>query len=937
MAAYTASVTGDWDNSATWGGGGVPGDGDTCVINNGITVTVTSNVTVGATTGTLNSVVIGQAGATAANYAKLVVDDGVTLTLKGVSTTYFAMKILQWGQLVPSPGARIEVDCDTDGDTGILVQGIIDAQGTANDYITFSVPAANVHWDTTQTSITQPQYSAYFVWDTTRNIACVDLRRSHGNSRISNAAGTGIGTMSPYDTSVSISSQSPADIIETGTAARRKNSIDEISQAGDFYIDHATAFIYFYYDYPTSGATALPSFSVTYTYLDPAQWRGWCMDISQSGSNQSGCEGKFDYCIFEYMGKMAVSGRLPALRAGYRGAGLGSDREFYVTNSIFRWCSAAIWTCGTPSPNGGNKGTTENPILIDGNTFYGVDSAFYDTGGHCITFNNNVANTNEYITVSNNNFNCRVPIDGAGGVAGVGEGYTKYLKIQNNTFTNAVDCIRTFHPPGDIYSSSEISGNTLQGVGYAANPCRGLLDLQGDATGDIVITGNTIRNFRYGCSVNRYGTIEKNIFYQCYMLGVNFGSGFHGYAPNVTIQNNLFCGEGKARTSAPSYKSYDNYGHIAIFIPNVGNHVWLHNLLISNNTCANQTYQSIALGNTLGGMIDSVFLTRARITNNLLYEGACGVERKADTASYDTVRGALALFDYNLLYGQDNYYLPAGGSSGGIYRQATFVRNSTEYNLDATRNLTGVELWNPSYSSAQSSGRTLALTVTDFDTDLELTWDSGGSGVAQQLRWQNGTLGDGTGETYAMTEGFGGAFGYVTLTDSSQSWSTDRTNADCPIGRICKVMRGATPYWYFIRKCTSTTLELISHNEEIPTDGDSYYIYNSLVTLSDGVSDTVEAGIDYRYLPTSTNSDTGITIALNAVEGSDPTMVSPTGATATNYQIQTGSPAIGAGTATGAPTDDYWGTSRQTPGQDIGFHEYFVGVADNLRMNYRVL
>lgn len=44
-AAYTASVTGNWNNAATWGGAGIPVSGDSASINNGITVTVPSGYT----------------------------------------------------------------------------------------------------------------------------------------------------------------------------------------------------------------------------------------------------------------------------------------------------------------------------------------------------------------------------------------------------------------------------------------------------------------------------------------------------------------------------------------------------------------------------------------------------------------------------------------------------------------------------------------------------------------------------------------------------------------------------------------------------------------------------------------------------------------------------------------------------------------------------
>lgn len=66
-AAYIASVTGNWSASATWGGAGVPGTGDTATINNGVTVTQDGNVTVSAT------VVEG----------RLTQASGVTLTVEG--------------------------------------------------------------------------------------------------------------------------------------------------------------------------------------------------------------------------------------------------------------------------------------------------------------------------------------------------------------------------------------------------------------------------------------------------------------------------------------------------------------------------------------------------------------------------------------------------------------------------------------------------------------------------------------------------------------------------------------------------------------------------------------------------------------------------------------------------------------------------------------
>lgn len=66
-AAYVGSVSGNWSNSATWGGAGVPGTGDTATINSGVTVTQDGDVTVGAT-------VVG---------GRLTQASNVTLTIEG--------------------------------------------------------------------------------------------------------------------------------------------------------------------------------------------------------------------------------------------------------------------------------------------------------------------------------------------------------------------------------------------------------------------------------------------------------------------------------------------------------------------------------------------------------------------------------------------------------------------------------------------------------------------------------------------------------------------------------------------------------------------------------------------------------------------------------------------------------------------------------------
>ncbi len=76
MTAYTSTQAGNWSDTATWGGGGTPGDGDTASI--GHAVTVDANTTVGTSPNdTTTYVVVTTSGGV------ITIPDGVTLTVEG--------------------------------------------------------------------------------------------------------------------------------------------------------------------------------------------------------------------------------------------------------------------------------------------------------------------------------------------------------------------------------------------------------------------------------------------------------------------------------------------------------------------------------------------------------------------------------------------------------------------------------------------------------------------------------------------------------------------------------------------------------------------------------------------------------------------------------------------------------------------------------------
>ena len=75
--SFTAKVSGNWNNAATWGGASIPGNGDTVFIKDGVTVTVTDLRIVGA------SGVNGTIAVNCNNSGALIIASGGTLQLRG--------------------------------------------------------------------------------------------------------------------------------------------------------------------------------------------------------------------------------------------------------------------------------------------------------------------------------------------------------------------------------------------------------------------------------------------------------------------------------------------------------------------------------------------------------------------------------------------------------------------------------------------------------------------------------------------------------------------------------------------------------------------------------------------------------------------------------------------------------------------------------------
>ncbi len=665
---------GNWSSTGTWSGGVVPGDGDTAEIVAGDTVTVDSNTTVGATTGTQHGVTI--KGTSSSVYGQLNVNASVTLTLKGVSTTYHAMYIERYGLFQPSAGATIHVDNASDYVTGIKAKGIVNAIGTSGSRIAFAVPSGNVNWGA---SVTGESVSGTGYHDPILKVQALAL----ANPWISNAAGTGLGSYG--DTSVSISNPSPAGLCTTEVANKA-----DVNASGEYWVDYDMGVIYFY-----NSAYSSASFDADYEYLSTASWKGWYIDATD---NQTYNEAKFEYCDFSYMGGSGAYNE-PVLDIRYKqSAAVASNRLFKLDNCSMQYNYNGIYLRDC-------TGTAGDPVLITNNAFntHKGNDAYKSYYIYCYT------STSTYIKVDSNTLNCVGQFISATAPYGSVQTMTGWT-ISNNTgrvggwfIEIATNC------PNTVWPSTTISGNTLTGCGDAVADPEMLGQVTGTAANPATITGNTFDKARIVGNIGSHTRWTKNCIRHFNHNGI-IARGY-GKLEDVEIVNNLFVGFG---SGIPGVCLGHNF------------YTWVDDIQVVNNTFWYSGAAALALGDPQVGIVS--LITRAVFANNIIQDWNYGIGYEPETASRRTAAGLIEN-DYNLTYSLDT---AIGDNVNGF---ATFMMGGSKYNTHGTRNIDGVSLWDPSYATPPAA-KNLVLTVTAAGSNETIAW---GGGTAQQLVMDTGT------------------------------------------------------------------------------------------------------------------------------------------------------------------------------------------------------
>ena len=724
----------------------------------------------------------------------------------------------------------------------------------------------------------------YLVFDPNASIAWTQL----SNTWIGNnpTAATGLGVAGVTTGGVSFSNQSPAGILATEVT-----SLAAVNGTGKYFVNYDTGIVYWY-----SALTGTNSFKATYEYLSATSWKGWGINANQSSGSLT-----TQYCTFQYLGDSTGAAAGYSVICPGSKTGTGST-ILSITNCTFSNCYQLLCLVGC-------IGTAGNPIQINNNVFgharpgYNTFTVlgFYQPASTYFQLNNNTFNQGSGCVVTCNTYGVLVAFTNMAINNNTGTCYGLFSSQYAHEFTWANSTIQ-----GNVLSSTPLAGNFIQ------NP-------EGTSGNPFVISGNFIGHT--GLSIlaaSSYCTIDSNIFHHFYTGGMFVGTRGSKYN-NVVVTNNLFYGGFGSLTS--------NLYSTGTPTVNIGQNfnAWLDVFQVINNTF---------LDNPQGVAVNGLFdpgscypITKCEFANNIILNdnavvGGVGFKRYANSSTNFSPITCLDL-DYNLLYNDGTNYSGFLGTTAN----GTFMISGNKYNY-ASNNVTGVSLSQPTYGTAQGTGRSLVFTFTSA-TSQTLAW---GGGTAVQIVFDSGTV---TGAS--SNDSTNGLYGenYGVLNDTSKSWSTTLANANCPAGTWLKMTSGTySGNVYMVVSNTATSLYVAPAFAQTagggPTTGDTFTLYNAEVTLYDsGATYSVNAGIDPRGpLPTSTKTDSGITITMNDVT-SNPSLVnancdaSTASATAHNATFGASSPAVNAGTSTDAPSHDYFGTSRPAgTAFCIGFFEY---------------
>lgn len=655
----------------------------------------------------------------------------------------------------------------------------------------------------------------------------------------SNAAGTGPGR--PGDTSFSPSTLTVTSLFNDGyycgSIYYRRARFQDVQQCSEYYLDENSG------QFVVWGGSAL-SINVTGTaYVSVPNAGRNVIFRTPSGGPTAGNELLIENTNIQYLNGNTI----PIFAA--------SNYSSAVNGAHFRFEGNTVKNAGGLIQTSNLAGTASSPIPITNNAFYNSANAgtyFVGaaTGSSYVDISNNYWDVNNY-PITTLNANVGSPQD------------NPHWSVTNNTGNVEVLISSTTSGLGVINTFSDLlfQRNRLM---FAGVPYQGAY--AGTWQGPGGLAGHPAHfewNYMYGmerCAfLDQYTVTDHNLcawaVHHGYVLNTGSGGGAGHYFPGLDFEYNLNVEKQVTGGSGSFFDMGYNTGY------------WLDSPIIRNNTSTGNSEGGISLGDLYDtGVVGLV--TNATILDNLLVgdtdnQGATGFGfAKRQALSQNLTQSGIAHAGNNILAGPGPAYLSAvsGGSPNMTnlsFNRFTKVTHNggTLYNTDPQRNVTGIVIQNPTYTSVASGALSLSY---NSSSDIAVAWNDGsGFGAAAELNWA------GAGATFPIT----GAVGQSADAQLAMAgnWGGGDWQTGCPESNYLQIVSGpGAGHVYAIVSCTPGQLTVVpdATNDGV-TSGSVAVIVDAETRLysADGTN-YVDIGVDPRSLPSSSVSDSGISLAL---------------------------------------------------------------------------
>lgn len=779
-----------------------------------------------------------------ASGGKFVVNTGLTVTFKGTGTTTAVPWKTVANCTMDMSAANINAFYDCAADYCVwLNNGIFLMSPTlVQDAVTFA-------WNNAGTQVISGTTS--FAWAKSPDIYFAKIGKDTGGltnpGPISNAANTGLGSFG--DTSLTVSSggfnsNGGTTHVEKSGCVQGWNPALVLTTDGDYCTDYKQGGIWF----KSSSVTA--TYSIAYNYGSWFSWGGW--STANAANNSMTVDGTMRHC-----GSSAISTETSGMGLfidDMYAVGMPTDSTRIVTfgNSIvFEYCA--------------------RPLNITNDHITGSNSS------HHYSITTPVFNFGQY----------------NGGLFQKGMfqlSSISYLDVTNPTLNSYSDYMNSPSSRGpfqNIVTTGAKGGSSIAGVLNFPVPSGCNIDCafkSSDTTTPIsgFNNGDQENSAGDGSFIAQGGTSgHANIYTDIYLLHAyrvarldnymtvsgKFPQSSHhslvlragdGYIDGSTITlSNIITADLRDDNNFPGCMTFA-YNH-AIFV---------RKLIWTRGTCDLGTRG--AMFNDQEGSI--AIITKAQFINSIISNSADGIFRPTPTALNVTSMG-LALNDWNLDY--NNTTNPTNVT------QATFMKSGVPYNTN-TKNNVGIDLFNPQgYTLPDATSRALVTTVsgtlgTRASGHINVAW---GGGTAVDFIFDQGTV-----SSYSASGSCPDGTTCSQVTDSTASWTaSDGSNAGLRTyqamivagtgaGQSCAIVSNTTTSFVCIPP-------IIALNEVFatPLDATSKYIIikPDQQLLDSGGVNSVRAMVDSPTMVLTSQTDSGITMALNAPTPADPKYVNP--------------------------------------------------------------